>query len=302
MAGLVPAIGRGTLPLRMAGTSPTMTARAGTVGAGFIQGGSANGRCGTRNDRAQVASPARHAPDRNQQMKHMALALMLIAAPALGATRTDTTVAFYHGEPERSGNYIVPGLNWQSVGAVRRDQTFRWTCRWTYLRATTVLAPVRLGTRTDHSSDRRRPCLRVGRSNRAHRVALQPRPCGSSCRTALRQHRPTRRHGNAGDRYFARRGLPRCDGRRPRHAAAPRLWPAACGRQRAARLSDRCCRWARGARHQFRPGRAGPARRACTAEWPDLRPVRRTFRRLRRLSWRGRRCLASIRRGFSAPG
>jgi hypothetical protein len=33
-----------------------------------------------------------------------ALAFMLIAAPALGATRTDTTVAFYHGEPDRSGN------------------------------------------------------------------------------------------------------------------------------------------------------------------------------------------------------
>ena len=48
MAGLVPAIGRGTLPLRMAGTSPgtspAMTVRAGTVRAGFIQGGSANGR------------------------------------------------------------------------------------------------------------------------------------------------------------------------------------------------------------------------------------------------------------------
>jgi hypothetical protein len=53
-------------------------------------------------------------------MKHMALALMLIAAPALGATRTDTTVAFYHGEPDRAGNYIVPGLNWQSVGAAMR--------------------------------------------------------------------------------------------------------------------------------------------------------------------------------------
>jgi hypothetical protein len=33
MAGLVPAIGRGTLPLHMAGTSPAMTIRA-----GFIQG------------------------------------------------------------------------------------------------------------------------------------------------------------------------------------------------------------------------------------------------------------------------
>ena len=36
MAGPVPAISRGTLPLRMAGTSPAMTVRA-----GFIQGGSA---------------------------------------------------------------------------------------------------------------------------------------------------------------------------------------------------------------------------------------------------------------------
>src|SRR6476660_5512061 len=31
MAGLVPAIGRGTLPLRMAGTSPAMTVRAGFI-------------------------------------------------------------------------------------------------------------------------------------------------------------------------------------------------------------------------------------------------------------------------------
>ena len=48
--GLVPAIGRGTLPLRMAGTSPgTSPAMTGT--AGFIQVGSATaGRRGTRND------------------------------------------------------------------------------------------------------------------------------------------------------------------------------------------------------------------------------------------------------------
>jgi hypothetical protein len=57
-------------------------------------------------------------------MKHLALALMLVATPALGATRTDTTVAFYHGAPDRAGNYIVPGLNWRSAGAVRRDQMF----------------------------------------------------------------------------------------------------------------------------------------------------------------------------------
>jgi hypothetical protein len=41
MAGLVPAIGRGTLPLQMAGTGPATT-----VTAGFSQGGSASaGRC-----------------------------------------------------------------------------------------------------------------------------------------------------------------------------------------------------------------------------------------------------------------
>ena len=32
-------------------------------------------------------------------------------------------------------------------GSARSD--IRWACRWTYLRATTVLAPVRLGTRAD---------------------------------------------------------------------------------------------------------------------------------------------------------
>jgi hypothetical protein len=55
-SGLVPAIGRGTQPLRMSGTSPAMTVRAGTVRAGFIQGGSDNGRCGTRNDRELLAN------------------------------------------------------------------------------------------------------------------------------------------------------------------------------------------------------------------------------------------------------
>ena len=83
--------------------------------------------------------------------------------------------------------------------------------------------------------------------------------------------------------------LLRCDERRQRHAAARRLWSAACRRQRAARLSDRRCRRARHARHQFQPARAKPARRAGTAEWPYLRAVRRALRRLRRLSWRGRR-------------
>ena len=64
-------------------------------------------------------------------MKLRFLALMLAAAPAFGATPpafggtpTDTTIAFYHGAPDRAGNYIVPSLNWQSAGTVRRDQMF----------------------------------------------------------------------------------------------------------------------------------------------------------------------------------
>lgn len=57
-------------------------------------------------------------------MKYLVLALMLAIAPAFGATRTDTTVAFYHGTPDRAGNYVVPNLNWQSVGGVHRDQAF----------------------------------------------------------------------------------------------------------------------------------------------------------------------------------
>jgi hypothetical protein len=57
-------------------------------------------------------------------MRYLMLALMLVAMPALGATPTDTTVAFYHGAPDRAGNYIVPGLDWASAGAVRRDPTF----------------------------------------------------------------------------------------------------------------------------------------------------------------------------------
>lgn len=57
-------------------------------------------------------------------MKLLLMALILAATPAFGATPTDTTVAFYHGAPDRAGNYIVPGLNWQSAATVRRDQVF----------------------------------------------------------------------------------------------------------------------------------------------------------------------------------
>lgn len=57
-------------------------------------------------------------------MKLRFLILLLVATPALGATPTDATVAFYHGAPDRAGNYVVPSLNWQSASTVRPDRTF----------------------------------------------------------------------------------------------------------------------------------------------------------------------------------
>jgi hypothetical protein len=57
-------------------------------------------------------------------VRRLILLLSLIAAPAFAATRTDTTVAFYHGAPDRGGNYIVPGLNRQTAREVHRDQNF----------------------------------------------------------------------------------------------------------------------------------------------------------------------------------
>ena len=54
----------------------------------------------------------------------MYLLLTLIALPASAATPTDATVAFYHGAPDRAGNYIVPTLTWTAAGAVHRDQAF----------------------------------------------------------------------------------------------------------------------------------------------------------------------------------
>ena len=57
-------------------------------------------------------------------MKFWLLTLLLVATPAFGATPTDTTVAFYHGAPDRAGNYIVPGLTRQSAPTIHRDQAF----------------------------------------------------------------------------------------------------------------------------------------------------------------------------------
>lgn len=57
-------------------------------------------------------------------MKISALALILAAVPALAATPNNTTVASYHGAPDRAGNFIVPGLNQQSAPMIHRAQGF----------------------------------------------------------------------------------------------------------------------------------------------------------------------------------
>ncbi|HEX5327332.1 MAG TPA: hypothetical protein VFW75_11740, partial [Acetobacteraceae bacterium] len=46
------------------------------------------------------------------------------AAPAVAAVPTDATIPSYHGEPSRSGSYIVPGLSWAAAPNMRRDTSF----------------------------------------------------------------------------------------------------------------------------------------------------------------------------------
>jgi len=57
-------------------------------------------------------------------MLRLVLLLTLIALPAAAAAPTDATIAFYHGTPDRAGNYVVPALTWAAAGAVHLDQTF----------------------------------------------------------------------------------------------------------------------------------------------------------------------------------
>jgi outer membrane protein assembly factor BamB len=46
------------------------------------------------------------------------------AAPAPADVPPGGTVPGYHGDPARSGNYVVPGLSWEAVPGVRRDRGF----------------------------------------------------------------------------------------------------------------------------------------------------------------------------------
>jgi hypothetical protein len=60
-------------------------------------------------------------------MLRLIVLLTLIALPASAATPIDATVASYHGDPDRAGNYVVPSLTWAAVGGVHRDQAFDGT-------------------------------------------------------------------------------------------------------------------------------------------------------------------------------
>ena len=57
-------------------------------------------------------------------MLRLIVLLALIALPASAATPIDGTVASYHGDPDRAGNYIAPSLTWTTAGGVHRDQAF----------------------------------------------------------------------------------------------------------------------------------------------------------------------------------
>ncbi len=51
------------------------------------------------------------------------LALSLLAGMPAGANQADIGVV-YHADPARTGNYVVPGLTWNSAATLRRSPTF----------------------------------------------------------------------------------------------------------------------------------------------------------------------------------
>src|SRR5271166_1450844 len=52
------------------------------------------------------------------------MALLMVPVRAVAAAPADTTVAGYHGDAARSGNFIAPGLAWQAAPGLRRDSGF----------------------------------------------------------------------------------------------------------------------------------------------------------------------------------
>ena len=104
MAGPVPAISRGTLPLQMAGTSPAMTVRS-----GFIQGRSADGRCElTTTGKPELSAfadcPGRGAKGRLEWQSRVRIRSNWLALPANGG-RLGTPAR--NGEDRRVGLVVV---------------------------------------------------------------------------------------------------------------------------------------------------------------------------------------------------
>jgi outer membrane protein assembly factor BamB len=60
-----------------------------------------------------------------RQCAALVLALLFGAAVAAqAAVPTDRTIPTYHGEASRSGNYVMPGLTWQTAPSMHRDTRF----------------------------------------------------------------------------------------------------------------------------------------------------------------------------------
>jgi outer membrane protein assembly factor BamB len=51
-------------------------------------------------------------------------AALIVAVPWQRASAQDPSVLTYHGDPARSGNYVVPGLTWDRAAALYLDTTF----------------------------------------------------------------------------------------------------------------------------------------------------------------------------------
>src|SRR4051794_31733842 len=81
---------------------------------------------GQQHDRQQRAPDPRNNSKQPVRivMRRLIVFLLLLAGSAAAVAQTDGSVGLYHGTSDRSGHYIVPGLTWQSAGAVRRDKAF----------------------------------------------------------------------------------------------------------------------------------------------------------------------------------
>lgn len=120
---------------------------------------------------------------------------------AFGATPTDTSVPFYHGVPDRAGNYIVPTLNCQTARSVHRIQNFDSHVEGHIYAQPLYWRPpgpepslVIAATESDPFYG-----LNAKTGQVVWRTALgQRREVGA----ALRQHRSAGHHGNAGHRCW----------------------------------------------------------------------------------------------------